>query len=103
MHPPFQIDGNFGFTAGIAEALLQSHSGSIELLPALPPSWATGRIHGLKARGNVEVNVEWRNGKLVKASAKAAAKGEYTFTYSGEVKTLSLTAGKWTEIWPQSN
>ncbi len=87
-HPPFQIDGNFGFTSGINEMLMQSHCGFIHLLPALPTAWQNGKITGLVARGNFTVNIEWRNGKLNAAQITSNMGGKCKLYYENSEFTV---------------
>lgn len=93
-HPPFQIDGNFGYTAGVAEMLLQSHEEKINLLPALPSDWKSGKISGLKARGNIEVSLEWKDGKILNATLKSQKDKLVLVEYSGETIEIKLKANK---------
>jgi alpha-L-fucosidase 2 len=100
-HPPFQIDGNFGGTAGVCEMLMQSQLSTlnsqlstIELLPALPEQWKDGAVSGLCARGGYELSFEWKGGKVRNCSIKARNKGTVTLLYNGQQKTVKLKAGQ---------
>ena len=97
-HPPFQIDGNFGGTAGVCEMLMQSSmvngQWSIELLPALPEAWKEGAVSGLCARGGFEVSFEWKGGKVRACQIKAKNNSTVTLLYNGQQKTVKLKAGQ---------
>ena len=101
-HPPFQIDGNFGGTAGVCEMLMQSElstlnaqrSTKIELLPALPKEWSEGSVSGLCARGGFEVSFQWKGGKVRSASIKAKKTGIVTLLYNEQQKTFKVKAGQ---------
>jgi alpha-L-fucosidase 2 len=96
LHPPeiFQIDGNFGATAGIAEMLLQSQGERIELLPALPSAWREGSVTGLRARGGVTIDLSWRNGRLATATFHATHTGAFPVSLAGHETTLKLKRGE---------
>jgi alpha-L-fucosidase 2 len=90
-HPPFQIDGNFGYTAGICEMLVQSHAGEIEFLPALPKAWATGSVKGLRARGGYTVDIRWNQGKVTKYRIASPEPRAIKVRINGETKIIQST------------
>lgn len=91
-HPPFQIDGNFGFVSGITEMLMQSYNGRIYILPALPSKWKNGKVSGLLAKGNVIVDIEWKDGKVSNYSLEG--KGRFTVIADGKEKEIELDGKK---------
>lgn len=93
-HPPFQIDGNFGGTAGITEMLLQSWGGSVFLLPALPKAWPQGEVKGLRVRGAASVDLRWAEGVLVEAVLRSDSGGRYELVYGEQVVSVDLKAGR---------
>lgn len=97
-HPPFQIDGNFGGSAGIVEMLLQSHTKHIDLLPALPSDLPTGMVRGIKARGGFELDFSWEQSKLTYVKIKSMAGNPCTLRYAGKVRELVVQKGQTIEL-----
>jgi alpha-L-fucosidase 2 len=93
-HPPLQLDGSFGITAGICEMLMQSHTGSIVLLPALPKAWADGHVTGLRARGGYTVELAWKVGTLESVRITASVAGTCTLQYGTQTTSLAFKAGE---------
>jgi alpha-L-fucosidase 2 len=93
-HPPFQIDGNFGGTAGITEMLLQSWGGSIFLLPALPEQWRSGEVRGLRVRGAAGIDLKWKDGRLSNARLNSEQGGDYALVYGKHTVEATLAAGQ---------
>jgi len=92
-HPPMQMDGNFGMTAAIAEMLMQSHQGAIDLLPGLPAAWPTGSVRGLRARGGFTVDIAWKDGALVSATFHSPGGGVIPVRYRGKTLSVGMSPG----------
>ncbi len=94
-HPPFQIDGNFGYTAGVSEMLIQSHEpGIIRLLPALPKAWSSGEVKGIRARGDITVDMIWESGEITMLSLISGENQTITLFYNGSETTIMLKKGE---------
>ncbi|MDO5423677.1 MAG: glycoside hydrolase family 95 protein [Eubacteriales bacterium] len=98
IHPPYQIDGNFGIAEAILEALIQSHAGYIRVLPALPKAWEQGALRGVGLRGGMTADMRWENGKLCSFAVTAAEDGPQEFVYGNQRQTVFLKKGKRTEV-----
>jgi alpha-L-fucosidase 2 len=108
VHPPFQIDANFGYAAAVNEMLVQSHlkteSHRIHLLPALPQAWADGRARGLRVRGGFEVDMEWKDSQLTQARIRniSSPRDECVVCYGDNMKTCTVAQGRETVLTPSS-